>query len=79
MKKTRQEIQEIIFQALKSKNASSFVEDSKISEIGIDSLDLVELIIENEEKFLVQVSDDELTKLKSVKEVIDLFDKKINK
>lgn len=79
MNKTKQEIEKIIFNSLKSKTKISFDSKSDITKIGIDSLDLVELIIENEEKFNVEISDDELLNLKTVEEVINLFDLKINK
>lgn len=48
------------------KNGSSFVED-----LGADSLDSVELIMELEEQFELEISDEEAEKLTTVQEVID--------
>ncbi|NQZ66135.1 MAG: acyl carrier protein [Mycoplasmatales bacterium] len=48
---------------------------SDIYNIGIDSLDIVELVTEAEETLDVTISDEELESIKSVKDVIDVFKK----
>lgn len=49
---------------------------SFIDDLGADSLDLVELIMEMEEVFSVEISDDELEHIRSIKDVIDFLKKK---
>jgi len=51
-------------------------EASFIDDLGADSLDLVELIMEMEENFGVQIADEELEKIRLVKDVIDFLRKK---
>ncbi|MFV8470391.1 phosphopantetheine-binding protein [Mycoplasma sp. AA7A] len=54
----------------KKKNIS---EDDNIKEIGIDSLDLAELLFEAEAKFGVEISDEQLRNVETVKDVISIF------
>jgi len=53
------------------KPESKFVED-----LGADSLDLVELIMAFEDKFGIEISDEEAEKMVTVKDVIDYIDSK---
>jgi len=46
-------------------------EASFIDDLGADSLDLVELIMEMEETFSIQIADNELQKIRSIKDVLD--------
>jgi len=50
---------------------ASFIED-----LGADSLDLVELIMEMEETFDVQIADNELEKIRTIKDVLDFLKSK---
>ncbi len=52
------------------------LEASFIDDLGADSLDLVELIMEMEEKFGVEIADEELEKIKTIKDVVDFLQKK---
>lgn len=51
---------------------TSFQED-----IGADSLDIVELVMELEEEFDIQIPDDQSEKIKTVGEAIDFIEAKI--
>jgi acyl carrier protein len=51
--------------------AASFIDD-----LGADSLDLVELIMEMEENFGIQISDEELEKIRTIQNVIDYLKSK---
>ena len=44
---------------------------SFIDDLGADSLDLVELIMEMEETFDVQIADNELEKIRTIQDVLD--------
>ncbi len=46
--------------------AASFIDD-----LGADSLDLVELIMEMEETFDIQIADTELEKIRTIQDVLD--------
>ena len=50
-------------------DATNFVED-----IGADSLDIVELVMELEEEFDIQIPDDQAEKIKTVGEAIDYIE-----
>lgn len=49
---------------------TSFVED-----MGADSLDVVELVMELEEEFEIQIPDDQAEKIKTVGEAIDYIER----
>lgn len=51
-------------------------DDMAFKDLGIDSLDLVDLVFELEEEIGVQFEDDELLELKTVKDLLSLIDKK---
>ncbi|MCX5837973.1 MAG: acyl carrier protein [Deltaproteobacteria bacterium] len=46
-------------------------EASFLDDLGADSLDLVELIMEMEETFAIQIADNELQQIRSIKDVLD--------
>lgn len=52
--------------------STSFVED-----IGADSLDIVELVMELEEEFDIQIPDDQAEKIKTVGEAVDYIEIKL--
>ena len=54
--------------------STSFIED-----VGADSLDIVELIMELEEEFEITIPDDQAEKIKTVGEAIDYIDKELGK
>jgi acyl carrier protein len=52
------------------------LEASFIDDLGADSLDLVELIMEMEEVFGIEIADEELEKIRTIKDVIDFIKSK---
>jgi len=56
----------------KVERKTSFIED-----IGADSLDIVELVMELEEEFDIQIPDDQAEKIKTVGEAIDYIELKL--
>ena len=52
------------------------LEASFIDDLGADSLDLVELIMEMEEAFGIEIADEELEKIRTIKDVIDFIKSK---
>jgi len=53
---------------------TNFIED-----LGADSLDIVELVMELEEEFEITIPDEEAEKIKTVGEAIDYIDKEQGK
>lgn len=51
-------------------------EASFVDDLGADSLDLVELIMAMEENFGIEISDDELGKIRTIQDVVDYIEKK---
>jgi acyl carrier protein len=61
----------IIVEQLDVTREECIPEASFIDDLGADSLDLVELIMEMEETFDVQIADNELEKIRSIQDVLD--------
>lgn len=58
-------------------DASKVIETSRLKEdLGIDSLDSVELILELETQFDIRIEDEELNTLLTVKDIINLIELK---
>jgi acyl carrier protein len=56
----------------------SIREDASFEDdLGVDSLDFVEIIVEIEKKFKIKISDEESEKLKTVKSITRLIKQKI--
>ncbi|MBM4272195.1 MAG: acyl carrier protein [Deltaproteobacteria bacterium] len=62
---------EIIMEHLDVTREECVPEASFIDDLGADSLDLVELIMEMEENFGLQISDEELEKIRTIQDVIN--------
>ena len=50
--------------------------DASFQDLGLDSLDSVELIMQMEEEFKIQISDNEAENLKTVGDVINIIKEK---
>ena len=60
-----------------SVNAYEVKEDSKfVEDLGADSLDVVELVMALEEKFDIEIPDDEAEKIQTVKDVVAYIESK---
>ena len=66
-----------IKEALSSKlKGQELTLDSNLRDLGIDSLDVVDLIMDLEEELGIEFSDEELMSIPTMKDVCDLIDKK---
>ncbi len=54
----------------KTGDASKITMDSNLKELGLDSLDLVEIILDGEEKLGITFENDELLNFKTVGDVV---------
>ena len=69
------EIKKQIYNKLKKMTNKKFDDESDIFSIGIDSLDLVELVTEAEDEFEITISDEELVAIKTVGDIAKAFEK----
>jgi acyl carrier protein len=64
---------ELIIEQLNVTREQCVPEASFINDLGADSLDLMELIMEMEEQFGVSISDEELQNIRTIQNVIDFL------
>jgi len=70
------DIKEVVVEQL-SVNPDEVKEDSKfVEDLGADSLDVVELVMALEEKFDIEIPDDEAEKIRTVKDVVNYIESK---
>ena len=55
---------------------TSLKEDDLLTSLGLDSLDLVEVALEIEEKLNIEFTSEEITELKTLKDVLKLIEAK---
>ena len=53
-------------------------EDDPLTALGLDSLDLVEAMLEIEEEFGIEFANEEMEEVKTLKDVLDLINKKLS-
>ena len=71
-----EDITEVVVEQL-SVSAEEVKEDAKfVEDLGADSLDVVELVMALEEKFDIEIPDDEAEKIQTVKDVIAYIESK---
>jgi acyl carrier protein len=77
---SRQEIFEKVKKILIEKlsvNESDIKEDSSlVDDLGVDSLDLVELLMKFEEEFKIEISEEESQKILTIKDIVDFIEEK---
>lgn len=70
-----EEIKELIAKQFKVDKAKLTRETNIISDIGADSLDVVDLLMKLEEKYKITIKDEELERIKTVGDLEDYFKK----
>jgi acyl carrier protein len=63
----------IIMEQLDVTREECRLEASFIDDLGADSLDLVELIMEMEENFGLEIADNELEKIRTIQDAVDFL------
>ena len=71
-------IKEIVIDKLGVEEAKVTVDAKFIDDLGADSLDTVELIMQFEEEFGIEIPDDDAEILLSVKQAVDYITEKLN-
>ncbi len=64
---------DIIVEQLGVDREQCVLEASFIDDLGADSLDIVELVMEMEENFGIQIEDEELEKIRTIKDVVEFL------
>lgn len=67
---------EIIMEQLDVTKEECVPEASFIDDLGADSLDIVELIMALEENFSIEITDDELRKIRTIQDSINFIKRK---
>jgi acyl carrier protein len=66
----------LVMEQLDVTKEQCLLEAAFIDDLGADSLDIVELLMEMEEAFGVEIADEELEKIRTIKDVIDFLKQK---
>lgn len=72
-------LKEILIDVLGVKDEDIKAESKFVDDLGADSLDLVELIMSFEDKFSIEISDEDAEKIVTVKNALDYIDAKTGK
>ena len=75
---TFDKVKEVIIDKLGVEEDAIKMEAHFIDDLGADSLDTVELIMELEEEFGIEIPDDDAENLLSVKQAVDYITKKLD-
>jgi acyl carrier protein len=77
--KTEERVIEIVCENLGVNKEQVTRNTSFIEDVGADSLDIVELVMELEEEFEITIPDEQAEKIKTVGEAIDYIEKELGK
>ncbi|PZW01427.1 phosphopantetheine-binding protein [Metamycoplasma auris] len=73
------DFKELVFKKIRKLTKKDFDIDTPIRGLNIDSLDLVILISELETNFNIEITDDELMKIKTIGDVLNIIEQKKSK
>jgi len=65
------QVKEIIVEKLRANPTEVTEEASFVDDLGADSLDTVELVMDFEEKFSLEIPDEDAEKIRTVKDAVD--------
>lgn len=63
-----------VFKIIKSKTNKQFDESTVIRELGLDSIDLIEMVVEFEEQFNVSIPTEKIKDIKTVGDILSVLD-----
>lgn len=66
-------IEQIRFLTKENHSGSELSGENNIKEVGLDSLDVVELLMEVEEQYKISISDDAIQECQTISDVVDLI------
>jgi len=74
-----QKVREIIAKQLEKDVSEVTLEKTFIDDLEADSLDIVEMVMEMEEEFEIEIPDEEAEKIRTVKDAVNYIQKKTGK
>lgn len=63
-----------VFKIIKSKTNKQFDQSTVIRELGLDSIDLIEMVVEFEEQFNVSIPTEKIKDIKTVGDILSVLD-----
>ncbi len=72
-----EKVRDIIAEKLNVDPEEIKLESSIVDDLGADSIDLIELIMNLEEEYGISISDEEAVKLKTVRDVVDFINNQV--
>ncbi|MBN3535077.1 acyl carrier protein [Mycoplasma procyoni] len=69
-------MKDLVYKKLSTYTKKKFDDESGVFEIGIDSLDFVEIISDLETELNIEVSDEELMSIKKISDIISIIESK---
>lgn len=70
------DVKAVIVEQLSVNESEVKLESKFVDDLGADSLDVVELVMALEEKFEIEIPDEEAEKISTVKDVVEYIEKK---
>ncbi len=78
MSNTFEDVKALIADELEVEEKQIALESNIVDDLGADSLDVVELIMRLEEKFEVEIPDEDAEKIQTVGDAVQFIDAKLN-
>lgn len=76
---TFEKIKNLIVKELSVDESKVKMDSKLVEDLGVDSLDTVELLMSLEDEFGIQIPDEEAMQLTTVESIVNLVDSKLNK
>ena len=70
---------QLVIQEQMGKEDIVLTEDTKLDDLGVDSIELMEFIINLEDEFALEISDDTIDHMVNVADLLDYLSEKLNK
>ena len=70
---------QLVIQEQMRKEDIVLTEDTKLDDLGVDSIELMEFIINLEDEFALEISDDTIDHMVKVADLLDYLSEKLNK
>lgn len=70
---------QLVIQEQMGKEDIVLTEDTKLDDLGVDSIELMEFIINLEDEFALEISDDTIDHMVKVADLLDNLSEKLNK
>ena len=68
-----------ILKAIENKSGKKVTTKSVLKDIGMDSLDMLDQVVEFEAKYNIKINDEDLFEIKSVQDIVNTVEKYVKK